>query len=125
MRSPCRWRRYAHLEADNIILASGSVPIEIPNVPFDGEYIVDNVGALDFDHVPATLGVIGAGVIGLELGSVWNRLGSKVTLLEALPDFLALADRDMSKQARGNSRNRGWTSASAPWSKGARGSEKR
>ena len=60
---------------------------------------MDNVGALDFDSVPETLGVIGAGVIGLELGSVWNRLGSKVTLLEALPDFLALADKDISKQA--------------------------
>jgi dihydrolipoamide dehydrogenase len=75
------------------------VPIAIPNVEVDGEHIVDNVGALDFDHVPETLGVIGAGVIGLELGSVWNRLGSKVTLLEALPDFLALADRDVAKQA--------------------------
>lgn len=87
------------LEAENVILASGSVAIEIPNVAFDGEYIVDNVGALDFDSVPESLGVIGAGVIGLELGSVWNRLGSKVTLLEALPDFLALADKDISKQA--------------------------
>lgn len=87
------------LQGDNIILASGSVPIEIPGVEFDGEYIVDNVGALDFDHVPETLGVIGAGVIGLELGSVWNRLGSKVILLEALPDFLALADKDISKQS--------------------------
>ena len=87
------------ISADNVILASGSVPIEIPNVACDGEHIVDNVGALDFDHVPETLGVIGAGVIGLELGSVWNRLGSKVTLLEALPDFLALADADIAKQA--------------------------
>jgi dihydrolipoamide dehydrogenase len=87
------------LAADNVILASGSVPIEIPNVAFDGEYIVDNVGALDFDRAPKTLGVIGAGVIGLELGSVWNRLGSEVTLLEALPDFLALADRDIAKLA--------------------------
>jgi len=87
------------IEADNVILASGSVPIEIPNVAFDGELIVDNVGALNFDSVPETLGVIGAGVIGLELGSVWNRLGSKVTLLEALPEFLALADKDVSKQA--------------------------
>jgi len=87
------------LEADNVILASGSVPIQIPNVEFDGEYIIDNVGALDLQSVPETLGVIGAGVIGLELGSVWNRLGSKVTLLEALPDFLALADSDISKQA--------------------------
>jgi dihydrolipoamide dehydrogenase len=87
------------LTADHVILASGSVPIEIPNVAFDGEYIVDNVGALDFGHAPKTLGVIGAGVIGLELGSVWNRLGSEVTLLEALPDFLALADRDVAKLA--------------------------
>ncbi len=87
------------LQADNVILAPGSVPIEIPNVSFDGEYIVDNVGALDFDGVPDTLGVIGAGVIGLELGSVWNRLGSQVILLEALPDFLVLADHDVSKQA--------------------------
>ncbi|MEE4219427.1 MAG: dihydrolipoyl dehydrogenase [Xanthomonadales bacterium] len=87
------------LSANNVILASGSVPIQIPNVEFDGEYIVDNVGALDFEAVPVTLGVIGAGVIGLELGSVWNRLGSQVTLLEALPDFLALADADIAKQA--------------------------
>ena len=87
------------LEADNVILASGSVPIQIPNVEFDGEYIVDNVGALDFDSVPDSLGVIGAGVIGLELGSVWNRLGSKVILLEAMPGFMAMADKDVSKQA--------------------------
>ena len=87
------------LQAENVILASGSVPIQIPNVEFDGELIVDNVGALEFKEAPETLGVIGAGVIGLELGSVWNRLGSKVTLLEALPEFLALADRDISKQA--------------------------
>lgn len=87
------------LAADNVILASGSVPIEIPNVAFDGEYIVDNVGALDFEAAPEKLGVIGAGVIGLELGSVWNRLGSEVTLLEALPDFLTLTDRDIAKQA--------------------------
>jgi dihydrolipoamide dehydrogenase len=73
--------------------------MQIPNVEFDGEFIVDNVGALDFESVPETFGVIGAGVIGLELGSVWNRLGSTVTLLEALPDFLTMADRDISKLA--------------------------
>jgi dihydrolipoamide dehydrogenase len=95
------------LDAGNVILASGSVPIEIPNVEFDNEFIVDNVGALDFKSVPETLGVIGAGVIGLELGSVWNRLGSKVTLLEALPDFLAIADRDISKQAAREFRKQG------------------
>ncbi len=87
------------LEAANVILASGSVPIQIPNVAFDGEFIVDNVGALEFDAVPKRLGVIGAGVIGLELGSVWSRLGADVILLEALPDFLALADTDIARQA--------------------------
>jgi dihydrolipoamide dehydrogenase len=87
------------LEAANIILASGSVPISIPNVVYDNHYIIDNQGALDLTEVPARLGVIGAGVIGLELGSVWQRLGSKVTLLEALPTFLPTADQDISKQA--------------------------
>jgi dihydrolipoamide dehydrogenase len=87
------------LEAQNIILAAGSVPIAIPNVEYDNEYIIDNEGALDLTEVPERLGVIGAGVIGLELGSVWQRLGSKVTLLEALPTFLAMADQDISKQA--------------------------
>jgi len=95
------------LQAANVILASGSVPIAIPNVAFDGKYIVDNVGALDFDAVPGSLGVIGAGVIGLELGSVWNRLGSEVVLLEALPEFLALADRDIAKQAEREFRRQG------------------
>jgi dihydrolipoamide dehydrogenase len=95
------------LEAGNVILASGSVPISIPGVAIDGQYIVDNVGALDFDHVPKALGVIGAGVIGLELGSVWNRLGSGVILLEALPDFLAMADRDIAKQAEREFRKQG------------------
>jgi dihydrolipoamide dehydrogenase len=87
------------LEAENIILAPGSVPIAIPNVEYDNEYILDNAGALDLTEVPARLGVIGAGVIGLELGSVWQRLGSEVILLEALPTFLPTADQDISKQA--------------------------
>jgi len=88
-----------HLQADNIILASGSVPIAIPGVEFDGKYIVDSEGALDFTDVPGRLGVIGAGVIGLELGSVWNRLGSEVVLLEALDQFLPMADMHVSQQA--------------------------
>lgn len=87
------------MEAQNIILAAGSVPIAIPNVTFDNEYIIDNVGALDLTEVPSRLGVIGAGVIGLELGSVWQRLGSEVILLEALPAFLPATDKDISKQA--------------------------
>jgi len=87
------------ITATNVILASGSVPIELPFAKFDGKRIVDNAGALDFDAVPKRLGVIGAGVIGLELGSVWRRLGAEVTILEALPDFLGTADRDVAKVA--------------------------
>ncbi|TAH47537.1 MAG: dihydrolipoyl dehydrogenase [Gammaproteobacteria bacterium] len=85
--------------ATNVILATGSVPIELPFAKFDGKHIVDNAGALDFSEVPKRLGVIGAGVIGLELGSVWKRLGAEVTILEALPDFLAAADSDVAKVA--------------------------
>jgi dihydrolipoamide dehydrogenase len=87
------------LAATNVILATGSVPIELPFAKFDGKRIVDNAGALAFDGVPKRLGVIGAGVIGLELGSVWRRLGAEVTILEALPDFLGTADRDIAKVA--------------------------
>ncbi|MFT3896297.1 MAG: dihydrolipoyl dehydrogenase [Thermomonas sp.] len=86
------------LKGTNVILAAGSDSIELPFAKF-GEHIVDNVGALDFDKVPKRLGVIGAGVIGLELGSVWNRLGSQVTVLEGLPNFLAAADAEVAKVA--------------------------
>jgi dihydrolipoamide dehydrogenase len=88
------------LSATNVVLASGSVPIELPFAKFDGKAIVDNAGALDFTEVPKRLGVIGAGVIGLELGSVWKRLGSEVTIIEALPDFLGAADADIAKVAQ-------------------------
>ena len=87
------------LKAPNVILAAGSESIELPFAKFDGDAIVDNVGALDFTEVPKRLGVIGAGVIGLELGSVWNRLGASVTVLEAMPDFLAAADGEAAKAA--------------------------
>lgn len=87
------------LKGTNVIIAAGSDSIELPFAKFDGETIVDNVGALDFETTPKRLGVIGAGVIGLELGSVWNRLGSEVTVLEALPDFLAAADKEAAKAA--------------------------
>jgi len=87
------------IEAKNVILASGSSPIEISIAAFDHHNIVDSWSALEFDHVPERLGVIGAGAIGLELGSVWSRLGSKVTVLEAMDDFLSMADRDVAKVA--------------------------
>ncbi|MCY4050409.1 MAG: dihydrolipoyl dehydrogenase [Gammaproteobacteria bacterium] len=88
------------LMARHIILAPGSIPSHLPNIPFDHEFVVDSTGALNFEKVPKRLGIIGAGVIGLELGSVWNRLGSEVTLLEALDDFLALADHQVAAEAK-------------------------
>jgi dihydrolipoamide dehydrogenase len=91
--------KVAEVSAKNVIIAAGSVPIELPFAKYDGKHILDNAGALDIDAVPKRLGVIGAGVIGLELGSVWKRLGSEVTILEALPDFLAAADADIAKAA--------------------------
>ncbi len=87
------------LKGTNVIIAAGSDSIELPFAKFDGETIVDNAGALDFESVPKRLGVIGAGVIGLELGSVWKRVGAEVTILEALPDFLAAADAEVAKTA--------------------------
>jgi dihydrolipoamide dehydrogenase len=88
------------LTAKHIILATGSVPIDIPPTSINQETIVDSTGALEFQEVPERLGVIGAGVIGLELGSVWSRLGSKVTVLEALDDFLPMVDRQVAKEAQ-------------------------
>ena len=82
-----------------MILASGSTPIEISIAAFDGETVVDSWGALEFTAVPKRLGVVGAGIIGLELGSVWVRLGAEVTVLEAMDDFLFMADRDVAKEA--------------------------
>lgn len=87
------------LEGTNVVIAAGSESIELPFARFDGETIVDNVGALDFLEVPKRLAVIGAGVIGLELGSVWKRLGAEVTILEALPEFLAAADAEVARTA--------------------------
>jgi dihydrolipoamide dehydrogenase len=87
------------LAAKQIILATGSTPIELPIAKFDGDRIVDSAGALEFDKVPVRLGVIGAGVIGLELGSVWRRLGSEVVMLEALDKFLPMADEQIAAEA--------------------------
>jgi dihydrolipoamide dehydrogenase len=87
------------LAAKHVILASGSAPIELKSAPFQAPHIVDSWGALDFDAVPKRLGIIGAGIIGLELGSVWRRLGSEVTMLEALPQLLPSADQQLAKEA--------------------------
>jgi dihydrolipoamide dehydrogenase len=87
------------VEAKNVILATGSKARHLPGVPVDNKLICDNEGALAFDSVPERLGVIGAGVIGLELGSVWRRLGSNVKLLEALPTFLGAADDSVAQEA--------------------------
>jgi dihydrolipoamide dehydrogenase len=87
------------LQAEHVVLATGSVPIELPMAKFDGRRIVDSTGALEFTEVPKKLGVIGAGVIGLELGSVWRRLGAEVVLLEALDTFLPMVDRQVSNEA--------------------------
>ncbi len=88
------------LEAKHVVLASGSTPIELKSMPFNGDSIVDSWGALEFTEVPKRLGVIGAGVIGLELGSVWSRLGSEVTILEAQDKFLFMADQQIAKDAQ-------------------------
>lgn len=88
------------LSADNIIIATGSTPVEIPVAPINNNTIIDSTGALEFTDVPKRLGVIGAGVIGLELGSVWSRLGSEVVLLEAMDNFLGIMDQQVAKEAQ-------------------------
>ena len=85
--------------AGQVIVATGSRARHLPGVPVDNKLVCDNAGALDIDAVPKRLAIVGAGVIGLEMGSVWRRLGAEVTILEALPDFLAVADADVAKEA--------------------------
>jgi dihydrolipoamide dehydrogenase len=85
------------IEAENILLAMGGVPIELPFLPFDGKHIVTSTDALSFDSVPGHLIVVGAGAVGLELGSVWNRLGAQVTVIEMLPTIIPFADRQVAK----------------------------
>ncbi len=87
------------IAAANIIVAAGSLPVAIPPAPVDNKFILDSTGALELAEVPRRLGVIGAGVIGLELGSVWARLGSEVVMLEALDDFLPMMDQQIAKEA--------------------------
>src|SRR5665213_2935952 len=87
------------VEARHVIVATGSKARHLPGIAVDNVVVCDNVGALAFSAVPKRLGVIGAGVIGLELGSVWRRLGSAVTILEALPEFLSACDEAVAKEA--------------------------
>ena len=86
------------IQAQRIIIASGSVPIDIPIAKIDNVNILDSTGALSLQAVPKRLGIIGAGVIGLEMGSVWSRLGSEVVILEALDQFLPGADQTIAKE---------------------------
>ncbi len=90
----------AQLVAARVIVATGSKPRALPMIAIDNLRILDNAGALALSAVPRRLGIVGAGVIGLEMGSVWRRLGAKVTVLEALPEFLGAADAAVAKEAR-------------------------
>ncbi len=95
------------IEAENVILATGSEPINLPVAPVQDGLIVDNTGALEFTEVPKKLGVIGAGIIGLELGSVWSRLGSEVVVIEAMDTFLPMVDRQVGKELLKNLKKQG------------------
>lgn len=97
------------LEAENIILATGSVPVNIPSAPLQDGLIVDSSGALEFQETPKRLGVIGGGVIGLELGSVWGRLGAEVTVFEAMDSFLASMDQQIAKEVQKSLTKQGLT----------------
>lgn len=85
------------LQAKNILLATGSSPVDVPGFPFDGRHIVSSTEALAFDSVPEHLGIVGGGYIGLELGSVWRRLGSQVTVVEMLPKIAASLDGQITR----------------------------
>ena len=93
-------RKINTLTTKNTIIATGSSPVRLRQAPLQDNYILDSAGALEIDHVPKRIGIIGAGAIGLELGSVWSRLGSEVVLLEAMQDFLPAADNKISTLAK-------------------------
>ncbi len=86
------------LEANHLLIATGSVPVELPFLPFDGKMVVGSTEALAFDRVPEHLAVVGGGYIGLELGSVWHRLGAKVTVVEFLDRIIPVVDGELGKQ---------------------------
>ncbi|MCC6208600.1 MAG: dihydrolipoyl dehydrogenase [Gammaproteobacteria bacterium] len=105
--TPAQSRQTVVLEAGHVILATGSVPVQLDAAPLHANLIVDSTGALAFDTAPKRLGIIGAGVIGLELGAVWKRLGSEVVLLEAQPEFLSMCDRQVAQEALRQYRKQG------------------
>jgi dihydrolipoamide dehydrogenase len=88
------------VEAKYVIIATGSIPRQLPSVLIDNKCVLDNEGALALAEAPERLGIIGAGVIGLEMASVWRRLGSEVTILEAMPEFLSAVDEQVAKEAK-------------------------
>jgi dihydrolipoamide dehydrogenase len=90
---------HSTLDAEHIILATGSTPIKLPCAPIDNEFIIDSIAALNLDAVPKKLAIIGAGVVGLELASIWNRLGAETILLEAQENFLSLLDQQIAGEA--------------------------
>lgn len=95
------------VHGDNIVLATGSMPMVLPEAPLHSNLVVDSWGALEFEEVPERLGVIGSGVVGLELGSVWQRLGSEVVILEALGDFLPMVDLDVARETHRHLKGQG------------------
>jgi len=106
--------KHTTLTTKHVVLASGSVPTPLRSAQVNGREIIDSWGALELGSVPKRLGVIGAGVIGLELGSVWRRLGSEVVMLEALDTFLPMADQQLAKEALRHFKKLGSTSGSVP-----------
>ena len=93
-------KKIKKVKAKNIIIATGSSPVRLQQAKIEDDYIIDSAAALELDKVPGRLGIVGAGAIGLELGSVWSRLGSEVVLLEAMKDFLPLTDKKLSNIAK-------------------------
>ena len=93
-------KKIDEIKAKHIIIATGSSPVRLQQAPLENGYIVDSAGALELTEVPERLGIIGAGAIGLELGSVWSRLGSQVVLVEAMHDFLPTADKKLANLAK-------------------------
>ena len=108
------------LTAKNIIVATGSVPMRLPGIEFDGDYIGDSTAALSYPNVPKTLVVIGGGYIGLELGSVWNRLGSKVIILEGMDRVLPGLDQEIARMAKRTFEKQGLEFTTSAWVEGAK-----